>query len=59
MTVKRYEVRVYVSNILTYSVFVDEDLIDAESALEEIRRLGDKRITEAGDVEVLSIQELR
>jgi hypothetical protein len=59
MAVKRYEVRVSVSNVLTYSVFMEEDWIDYEAAMIAIRETGDPRILEAGDVEVLSIEELR
>jgi hypothetical protein len=59
MAVKRYEVRVSVSNVLTYSVFMEEDWIDDEAAMIAIRETGDQRILGAGDVHVLSIQELR
>jgi hypothetical protein len=59
MAIKRYEVRVSVSNILTYSVFMDEEPDDWSKAYEAIRAYGDKRIFEADDVDVLSIEELR
>ncbi len=59
MAVKRYEVRANVCNILTYSVFMEEDWINYEAAMIAIRQTGDKRILEADDVDLLSIEELQ
>jgi hypothetical protein len=59
MAIKRYEVRVSVSNILTYSLFIDEDQLGIQLALEAVHASGDKRILDADKVELLSIEELR
>ena len=57
LAVKRYEVKVLASNMLTYSVFMEEGEMNSVSALRYIKGNKDRRILDAMFVDVSRYRE--